>query len=273
MRSKIAMFSSNVPAIVAAIGIAFAALPIGGCSDDESAKPSEPKACSHDKIACYGECVDLKSDPDNCGVCGQTCNSAEVCSLGDCKTSCDSSLSKCGRACVNLNSNHDNCHECGNQCEDEQQCKFGQCVSECTEGPEFERCDGTCVDVQTDVKNCGQCGLDCGKYLWADNPICVSGQCWDTPLGFDDCGAKNVVLMTVCGTHHGHYYDLPIMSAHCDIDDTFPCTDERHPVWMLGCNKCVGNQHFGRSWNSDTGYEFGCLEESEWEAEYNSCDL
>ena len=38
--------------------------------------------CEANKVLCNGQCVDLTSDPDNCGECGRECDSGEVCSNG-----------------------------------------------------------------------------------------------------------------------------------------------------------------------------------------------
>jgi Bacterial Ig-like domain (group 1)/Stigma-specific protein, Stig1 len=41
--------------------------------------------CAAWQQACFGACVNIKTDPNNCGGCGIACNSTQVCSTGTCQ--------------------------------------------------------------------------------------------------------------------------------------------------------------------------------------------
>lgn len=43
------------------------------------------RCCAPAETVCGGRCVNLTYDPLNCGVCGEVCNSPEVCDLGECR--------------------------------------------------------------------------------------------------------------------------------------------------------------------------------------------
>ncbi|HUB09402.1 MAG TPA: choice-of-anchor D domain-containing protein [Myxococcales bacterium] len=68
--------------------------------------------------SCNGACVDLQTDPENCGSCGTACPTGQ-CSGGEC-------LSSCGGAQVDLDSDPDNCGACGTAC--------GSCTQGCLSG-------------------------------------------------------------------------------------------------------------------------------------------
>jgi hypothetical protein len=49
--------------------------------------------CAAPRAVCGGACVDVSSDPANCGACGQACGAAASCCGGACATSCSFVLS------------------------------------------------------------------------------------------------------------------------------------------------------------------------------------
>lgn len=53
----------------------------GDCNDGFQCK-NGGCVCEANKVLCQGQCVDLKSDTDNCGACGRACSGNEVCSNG-----------------------------------------------------------------------------------------------------------------------------------------------------------------------------------------------
>src|SRR5204863_3498262 len=61
-----------------------------------------PIATRHDLDAPCSS--NLRSDPRNCGACGNACASMFVCSVGECKGSCDPGLTNCSSSCVDLSS-------------------------------------------------------------------------------------------------------------------------------------------------------------------------
>ncbi len=92
-------------------------------------------------ISCGAACVDLWSDPEHCGGCGNACESGVLCIDGECSGLCDEEqpwLRPCHGACVDLQFNRQNCGQCGWSCADDEACEDGECVPddyECEDGP------------------------------------------------------------------------------------------------------------------------------------------
>jgi hypothetical protein len=90
----------------------------------------QPNPCAPGQSLCTSGCVDLQTDPANCGSCGDACSSG-VCQQGVCASSCAKGLTSCpavgGRVCVDLQDDQNNCGACGNACV-ATQCTNGACV-------------------------------------------------------------------------------------------------------------------------------------------------
>ena len=160
-----------------------------------------PAICGDDK------CVDLQTDPQNCGACGTSCGSGE-CSGGLCRcggTTCPRGSLCCGDTCANLDSDRTNCGVCGTVCPTGIGCTLGVCTGEaCPGGCGTGTCCGLgCVDTQSDSNNCGGCGHVCpagqicqsGSCLVsACSPACTGAErccgetCTDTNTDPDNCG-------------------------------------------------------------------------------------
>lgn len=97
-------------------------------------------------------CVDLLSDPNNCGSCGNLCGSGATC---------------CAGTCANLQSSPGNCGACGTVC-GSGVCNSGTCTA-CPSGDVV--CGSACSNPQTDSANCGSCNHGCGSGS------CNAGQC------------------------------------------------------------------------------------------------
>ena len=164
-KNSIWAFAGAVSAVVA--------ISLAACGDDAPAKTPTPKQCDSGKLDCDGQCVDLDSNPDHCGVCDGTCNSTEVCSRGTCKDKCDNGLTNCNRACVDTNTNVDHCGGCGDSCGDDMSCIDGTCSREvlCS-GDMVGACNGVCINQAYDDDNCGGCGIECGA-----EEVCFEGTC------------------------------------------------------------------------------------------------
>jgi len=80
--------------------------------------------CTTNQTACNGLCVDLQTDPKNCGSCGEGCPvypHADSCSDGKCGFTCKVDYADCNQntadGCeVCIRNNHDNCGSCGHSC-------------------------------------------------------------------------------------------------------------------------------------------------------------
>lgn len=150
--------------------------------------------CQQQQTQCGQDCVDLRSDSNNCGKCGDVCQSGKTCSAGKCKAvkTCKSGTTSCGGRCVNLASDLRNCGACGSSCNSGQKCSKGACKDvaaagnknpanqptsnspfDCRLGQEW--CGARCVDsitFVTDSLNCGRCGNQCSF-----SETCTGGFC------------------------------------------------------------------------------------------------
>jgi len=115
-----------------------------------------------------GGCGDTKTDPANCGSCGNACKPGRVCVGGTC--TCPSYQSLCGDVCIPTTADAKNCGGCGKTCPAGQACSAGECSSTCLSG--LTACAGACVDLSTDNDHCGVCGTKC-----ATGTACVDGKC------------------------------------------------------------------------------------------------
>jgi hypothetical protein len=160
--------------------------PVDGTLGDPSACGSTRSRCSDREIcvggACVcrlgltraaGSCVDLTSDPRNCGAAGNDCGDRS-CVEGMCVDRCPDFATRCDGACVNWRSDPLNCGECGARCARDEACVSGRCrpyapATGCTMCP----CDATC---HGDLNQC--CALGPMDSL----VLCISGETCPTRL-------------------------------------------------------------------------------------------
>jgi sulfatase modifying factor 1 len=77
--------------------------------------------------ACSIDCVNLQTDRTNCGGCGKTCSTGEVCEGGTC--TCLTGT-YCGGACSNEQTDRNNCGACGAACSGSTPyCYQGSCTA------------------------------------------------------------------------------------------------------------------------------------------------
>jgi hypothetical protein len=152
----------------------------------------KPKCeCVAPRRQCAGAgCIDVRSDPRNCGACGNACGLGQVCASGVCTTTCSAGQVACAGACVALASDPHNCGSCGHGCPDGQACVGGTCTLVCGAGQVV--CGGACTTLASDPANCGACGHAC-----ASSQVCANGTCETTcPTGMTVCGAACVNVQT-----------------------------------------------------------------------------
>jgi hypothetical protein len=94
------------------------------------------------KVCCGTSCLDVESDPDNCGGCGIACDPDQYCSQGVCLSGVTCTLAAQGEPCVVSPG------------------KAGAC------------CSGACVDVNRDTSNCSGCGYSCPSPTRCSGGLC-----------------------------------------------------------------------------------------------------
>jgi hypothetical protein len=123
------------------------------------------------EIRCDGVCVNPRTDPDNCGRCGNLCPAGVTCVNGTCggpTGGCPSGQTRCSGTCVNLATDFFNCGSCRHACAAGQFCSRGSCVNACSnpvdcpsdEDPSKFGCGGNanCACLRT-VEGPSQCTL------------------------------------------------------------------------------------------------------------------
>jgi len=145
-------------------------------------------------------CANPKKDRENCGVCGKTCASGEVCKDGTCALDCAAGQTACSDGkCHDLQNDNAHCGACGTACAAGQVCSAGACALTCASG--LLTCTASsgdagvdggdagstmyCANSKTDRENCGACGTKC-----ADGQVCSDGT----------CAVSCVAGLTKCGT-------------------------------------------------------------------------
>ena len=141
-------------------------------------------SCSGRETACGYSCVNLFTDKKNCGVCGRTCGSGEICVDARCGPACTGDETLCDETCVDLDTDMNNCGSCGTECEmflpnaKGSLCTYGKCIiSSCK--TDYTDCDknvanGCEIYLRTDISNCGSCGTKC-----VTGKVCYNGKCSD----------------------------------------------------------------------------------------------
>lgn len=140
--------------------------------------------CNQNK--CLDGCeIDLRSDPKNCGACGNTCDPGQSCREGQCL--CPAGLTECRGECVNLAADPWNCGRCGVSCRGREgatgspSCEAGECKYVCFPG--YADCDqdidnGCEANLRTSQRHCGSCGTACDI---AGGQPCIDGVCPTKP--------------------------------------------------------------------------------------------
>ncbi len=86
---------------------------------------TDPDATDVKPMMCGTQCVNVDTDPKNCGGCSQPCNLAgQICDFGMC--ACPAGQSVCSGQCVDLNNDATNCGSCAHNCQGDP-CATGVC--------------------------------------------------------------------------------------------------------------------------------------------------
>ena len=160
---------------------------------------------------CGALCVDVQTDPENCGACGKACAATEACVAGKCSAQCPAGELLCGgdagRSCVNAKTDNKNCGACGKTCKSTEACIAGGCSSSCPIGKTMCTPEGGaayCTDTKNDNANCGACGRPCNA-----TEACVGGVCQGS------CAPEQ----TLCGADAGKPYCANLDSDNANCGD------------------------------------------------------
>ena len=154
----------------------------GVTETDSGVEEDAGLTCGGGTVACGDACVDTKGDRKNCGQCGKTCASGQVCSDSSCAATCGGGTPNlCGSgdtaACVNLASDVNNCGACGTKCASGATCDAtgdggGACT--CPGGQVACGTGASAACVATAQCNGGAYLADCMALHLAD-PVLASG--------------------------------------------------------------------------------------------------
>ncbi len=207
---------------------------------------STASECAIGSTSCNGDCVDIASDPTNCGGCANACTgTAALCESGACVASCSPGLMACAGGCVNTTSDPANCGACGNACPaDAALCEAGRCVSTsaCASAPVApggacpSECTGGCQD--------NQCTIDCVGTAKCDGAdiVCPAGfDCVVVCNGVDACDSGSITCppgfgcTVICGGGNDACGDQQIMCG------AGPCRVDCGPDGCSGANVMCGS--------------------------------
>lgn len=144
----------------------------------------DEKKCNNGQQRCGDDCVNLKSDRNNCGSCGRVCSEKEECINGGC-FGCSDPLTRCGGdECFDLTSDNQHCGSCDKACGRNEQCinSFCTCAGpRCPIGNGETKCcpavggvccsGGGCCPNGQSCTSAGTCCAD-GSYLCPDGVFC-----------------------------------------------------------------------------------------------------
>jgi hypothetical protein len=148
--------------------------------------------CPDGLTSCGNDCVNLLTNPSNCGVCANACSSQQTCSAGVCSSNkCGQGESYCAQKCIPTQNDLNNCGGCGVVCPTGQTCQQGVC--------QVPPAAGGDLIVFNDINMFDETGMDD-----ANNKLMVQNL-----LTFASVGARSsgtVVLWSrghgsVCGTY------------------------------------------------------------------------
>ena len=179
--------------------------------------------------------LNVGSDPNNCGSCGNQCerpNSTASCVSGSCViTSCDENFDNCdsddGNGCEASLTRPGTCGGCSIMCTSEMLCSATgdtpRCVDGCEDGEDV--CSGSCVLLDSNVEHCGSCGMACPEFSNGTR-TCTGRACGGTcDAGFEDCddsAANGCEIDTARNVEHCGGCDMPcalgtnVATASCE---------------------------------------------------------
>ncbi len=183
----------------------------GYCIDGECKTCRDAKDCDGGKLCCDHECV--ASDDQNCGTCGNVCESG--------KGSCNGTACKCGDGypCNDGYCVENTCIEC----DDDHPCGDGKlcCGHRCVENDD-QNC-GTCGTVcESGKSSCNGTACKCGNDdpCNGDTPHCLT---MDPASGTDDDPAVDRCVECLDGSHCASGKCTDNQCLLCDVANNQGC--------------------------------------------------
>ncbi len=143
------------------------------------------RSCKCNYTTCGNQCVNTKTDINNCGSCGNVCSDTYSCNDGKC--GCTAGQLECNGKCVANDVN--NCGACGNKCNSNQTCSNGICMLNCTDNK--DTCNNLCNGTS-------KTGEYCKFSNSTSTRICNNNKCQD----LIDCKAYD--YDEACNNCKGH---------------------------------------------------------------------
>ncbi len=199
-------------------------------------------ACGDLESCCGTACVDVTTNPNHCGACGNrcamgvpcvagacmaatctpACDAGETCMDGACRcgagAGCGDGLSCCGGGCVDPASNTNHCGACGRRCAAGESCEAGTCTA--------PTCTPACAAGETCVA--GRCL--CGGATCTASQRCCAGRCTtlDTVANCGacgrTCGGTEACCEGICTNVSTNVDNCGRCGRTCDADRTNGCT-------------------------------------------------
>ena len=183
-------------------------------------------------------CVDITTDPFNCGSCGNDCGTGKVCVNGVCQDGCpllpgDGARCQVGGRLVCMDLRLDDpmhCGNCSNVCLANQWCEDGVCN---TCGADEIYCASGCQNVRSR----GACGGSCTNRCQNDQ-VCYNDECRAfCPQGYNHCYNGICANFQTDSNHCGQCGHVCTGETFCHAGQ---CVTEC-PQWTTRCgDKCVG---------------------------------
>lgn len=218
--------------------------------------------CGAGLTNCNGACVNLLSDPSNCGTCSKVCNlpnASSACSAGACAvTSCSGSFANCdgnsANGCeANLTSDGNNCGTCGNACGSPPFSNGGSCSG--------SKCSFTCQANHFNQN---------GQY--GDGCECASAGSGATTCPGAAVGSPSVTQGRLLGaTSNWYAVSFPNENTVCGQHYQLVLTNNGNPIQMTVFQNCsyanvtcgggeAASGYTTWTWNNLAGAGTNCLQ-------------
>jgi hypothetical protein len=223
----------------------------GQCVD--GCDPQQGKGCGSGFACCGNQCLNLTSDPFNCGACGNACTgTAAQCCNGVCVDPATdaNNCGGCGKVCPLVNASAKSCMvgKCSYTCNS----GFSDCAKtgsifdacECVADPVAPACCGTGCQIQHDT------GIPLGSGARKDWFDCTARDTWDEAQAYKACQAFAGSGTYTCNKYACTGKDTrgDAICADSPEGSLLPCacfgyTNEirGHAFLDTECNKCPAN--------------------------------